>query len=133
MFIKNNHQGDGKDRKYSNKMGNISYYMTLMVVDYNDLLTCIKFPIKIKVVVDEEKESCKFEMDQTPMHTFALNIINFMWAMEGCKQERYYKEHENNSPNNTTNEKEVTYELWSKERFECDGSTIHGCVKFEEL
>ncbi len=44
--------------------------MTLMVVDYNDLLTFIKFPIKIKVVVDEEKKSCKFEMYQTPMHNF---------------------------------------------------------------
>jgi hypothetical protein len=57
MFIKNNHQSDRKDRKYSNKMGNISYYMTLMVVDYSDLLTCIKFPMKRKVLVDEEKGS----------------------------------------------------------------------------
>jgi hypothetical protein len=89
--------------------------------------------MKIKVVVDEEKGSCKFEMDQTPMHNFSLNIINFMCVMEWCKQERYLKEHENNSPKNTTNEKEVTYELWSKEIFECDGPTIHGCVKFEEL
>jgi hypothetical protein len=104
-----------------------------MVVDYSDLLRCIKFPMKIKVLVDEEKGSCKFEMDQTSMRNFSLNIINFMWAMEGCKQESYFKEHENNSSKNTTNEKEVTYELWSKERFECDRPTIHGCVKFEEL
>lgn len=72
-------------------------------------------------------------MDQTPMRNFSLNNINFMWAMEGCKHERYFKEHENNSPNNTTNEKEVTYELWLKEKFECDRPTIPRCVKFEEL
>lgn len=67
------------------------------------------------------------------MHNFFLNIIDFMWAMEGCKQESYFKEHENNSPKNTANEKEVTSKLWPKEIFECHRPTIHGCVKFEEL
>lgn len=57
MFKNNNRQGDNrKDRKYSNKMGKyIILYDLDVVVDCNDLPTCIKFPMKKKVVVDEEK------------------------------------------------------------------------------
>jgi hypothetical protein len=44
-----------------------------------------------KLWLMRKRGSCKFEMDQTPMRNFSPNIINFLWAMEGCKQERYLR------------------------------------------